>query len=418
MSALQELFGSTLIASGGEKKNTSSLDADCIGLYFSAHWCPPCKAFTPELIKVYGEVVKDGKKLEIVFISSDNSEAEFTEYFETMPWLALPYADREQKNKLSKKFKVDGIPSLVFVDKNAKVINTNGRQAVSEDPAGAEFPWPAPTFSDLIGDNFQRNDGTKVTFDEALRGKTLGLYFSAHWCPPCRGFTPKLSAMYKQMMTDGKSDEFEIVFISSDKDESAFEEYHKEMPWLALPFSERKQKAQLSTFFGVSGIPAFIVIDKDGKVLNKNARGAVDADPQGEKFPWKPAAMNDLSTGADGINETASIIVCMDGMEAGARESLKKECGMVAGEFAKAAEKSGDEMEYLFFTTSEAGGLTERIREMTKIGGAKKEAQMILLDCADEGAYYVHEGKSVDSEGMRKFISDFKSGNLTRNQLE
>lgn len=32
---------------------------------------------------------------------------------------------------------------------------------------------------------------------------------------------------------------FEIVFISSDSNQSSFDGYLGEMPWLALPFSER-----------------------------------------------------------------------------------------------------------------------------------------------------------------------------------
>jgi len=32
---------------------------------------------------------------------------------------------------------------------------------------------------------------------------------------------------------------FEAVFVSADKDEDAFKEYMAEMPWLAVPFSER-----------------------------------------------------------------------------------------------------------------------------------------------------------------------------------
>jgi len=32
----------------------------------------------------------------------------------------------------------------------------------------------------------------KVTAEAALGGKVVGLYFSAHWCPPCRQFTPVL----------------------------------------------------------------------------------------------------------------------------------------------------------------------------------------------------------------------------------
>merc|ERR1712146_683574 len=33
------------------------------GIYFSAHWCGPCVAFTPKLVEKYDALVKDGKKL-------------------------------------------------------------------------------------------------------------------------------------------------------------------------------------------------------------------------------------------------------------------------------------------------------------------------------------------------------------------
>ena len=54
-----------------------------------------------------------------------------------------------------------------------------------------------------------------VSIVDSLNGKdVVGLYFSAHWCPPCRGFTPKLAFAYAEMISLGKS--FEIVFLSSD----------------------------------------------------------------------------------------------------------------------------------------------------------------------------------------------------------
>jgi nucleoredoxin len=42
-----------------------------IGLYFSASWCGPCKAFTPKLAACYKALKERGAPFEIVFISSD-----------------------------------------------------------------------------------------------------------------------------------------------------------------------------------------------------------------------------------------------------------------------------------------------------------------------------------------------------------
>merc|ERR1712113_1192301 len=90
--------------------------------------------------------------------------------------------------------------------------------------------------------------------------KPIGLYFSAHWCPPCRAFTPKLAEMYK----DGLKDNMEIIFVSSDRDQASFDDYLKDMPWLALPFEKRAEKAVLSDLCSVEGIPACVVINPDG----------------------------------------------------------------------------------------------------------------------------------------------------------
>ena len=51
---------------------------------------------------------------------------------------------------------------------------------------------------------------------------------------------------------------FDLVFVSSDKTEEAFTEYFGEHPWLALPFEDRKLKAELSKKFKVSGISIYI----------------------------------------------------------------------------------------------------------------------------------------------------------------
>merc|ERR1711920_34985 len=169
---------------------------------------------------------------------------------------------------------------------------------------GARTPTWSMAMINLFGDTLQSKAGETSTAD-ALAGKTVGIYFSAHWCPPCRGFTPQLVESYNTMTAAGKA--FEIVFVSSDRDEAAFAEYFGEMPWLALPYAKRELKAKLSKKFKVNGIPTLVIIDSDGKTITTDGREAIDSDPAGQSFPWKPAtleeALGDVREGAGGGQE-------------------------------------------------------------------------------------------------------------------
>jgi nucleoredoxin len=98
-----------------------------------------------------------------------------------------------------------------------------------------------------------------------LKGKKLGLYFSASWCGPCRHFTPSLVEAHKELSTKG---DFEIIFISADKDEEWFNEYFSKMPWLAIPFSDSEKRDLLNEEFRVRGMPTLVIIGEDGKVVS------------------------------------------------------------------------------------------------------------------------------------------------------
>jgi len=121
---------------------------DAIGIYFSAHWCPPCKKFTPILGEKYAKLKEAGKKVEIVFASSDRNQEAFNDYYKEMPFLALKYEDRDVKNRLAKRYKCEGIPYLVFVNPNTwETITTNGRGEISSESYIENFPYlPRPMY--------------------------------------------------------------------------------------------------------------------------------------------------------------------------------------------------------------------------------------------------------------------------------
>merc|ERR1712099_145327 len=89
----------------------------------------------------------------------------------------------------------------------------------------AAVQFGAMAFQELFGDVLLTREGEKPTSDVLSGAKAVGIYFSAHWCPPCRGFTPKLAEMSKDAF---EAKGMKIVFVSSDRDESSFSEYYGE----------------------------------------------------------------------------------------------------------------------------------------------------------------------------------------------
>ncbi len=70
----------------------------------------------------------------------------------------------------------------------------------------------------------------------------------------------------------------EIIFVSSDNDESSFSEYYGSMPWTSVVFSDKKHIENLGQKHGIRGIPALIVLDAaSGAVKDSDGRTTVSA---------------------------------------------------------------------------------------------------------------------------------------------
>merc|ERR1711970_1094864 len=322
----------------------------------------------PQLGKFY-DSIKDSKNFEIIFVSSDRDASQFKEYYdEQAAWAALPFKDRATKNALSKKYKVRGIPTLVILDgKTGETITLDGRDGVSSEPEA--FPWKPPSVQDILAalPPFVDKEGEEVSLSE--RPGPLLLYFSAHWCPPCRGFTPKLVEFFSEL--EKKYPEASIAFVSSDKDSKAWASYYQSMGenWLSLPYDARDQKEKLSKAFGVSGIPSLVLLDSEANgrnTITTSGRSFV-MENQIEDFPrsWAPKPYADL--------------------------------------FVHPTEEKSDT---LFFYATEDAGIAEQVVRLCDIKPPKGEATLVLLDLDDDGAYYLANTSDVSEGALAKFLKE------------
>jgi len=412
-SPLISMLGETLQSKDGPV-NVSTIigPSKVIGLYFSAHWCPPCRGFTPVLSDFYKKFKASHPRkddLEIVFVSSDRDLASFEEYHAEMPFLALPYVDRDRKAALSKKFKVQGIPTLVFIDADTgKIITTNGRAKIGGDPEAADFPWKPVPFHDLVAGDLVDAAGNIVKGSEALKGKVTLLYFSAHWCPPCKMFTPVLVESYTKLKAAGKN--MEAVFVSWDKSGDAFKGYLESMPWLAVPYDQEKVKKALGEMYDVDGIPSLIVIGEDGKVITTRGREAVAEDPDGLQFPWTPQPVEALTdSNISMVNETALLMLVGSGdIKARATELLEP----IALQH-KSSERA-DDLVFAYGTPdAEAVGMLLKFAHITPVEG---QDTLFVLDVPDQSKF-VFDGPALNKEAVKGIVDQYLKQDLPTQPL-
>lgn len=100
----------------------------------------------------------------------------------------------------------------------------------------------------------------------------IGVLFTAHWCPPCKIFLPKLIDFYTDLQIEEKP--FEIVLVPMDKDPSAYNEHWSEMPWLSVPLDQTRC-AMIRDKFNIIGIPTLVIIDTEGRIITNKGRDHV-----------------------------------------------------------------------------------------------------------------------------------------------
>lgn len=138
-------------------------------------------------------------------------------------------------------------------------------------PAGsqkAEAPQPRETEDKLVKKGQDAPDFTLTDLEEgsvslsSLRGKVVFIDFWATWCPPCVRSLPHTQALSQH--EKAKSGDLVVLAINAREDAQKVKQFMQEKNYTFRVLLDKEGK--VLDDFGVTGIPTFVVIDREGKV--------------------------------------------------------------------------------------------------------------------------------------------------------
>ena len=120
-------------------------------------------------------------------------------------------------------------------------------------------PAPQWSYPDINGKEFALND---------FKGKFVYVDVWATWCGPCKAEIPALAKLAK----DYKTKNIVFVSVSVDDNKKAWEKMLKKenFDWIQI-HAEKAWKSKIVKENGINGIPRFMLIDKEGNLVNVNA---------------------------------------------------------------------------------------------------------------------------------------------------
>lgn len=119
------------------------------------------------------------------------------------------------------------------------------------------------------GYNFSGEDtnGKQVAFND-LKGKVVVVDVWATWCGPCKAELPYLQKLEEEM--EGKNVTFVGCSVDEAKDKEKWKQFVKEKEMKGVQIFVNGW-SEVTKFYGINGIPRFMVFDQEGKIVNIDA---------------------------------------------------------------------------------------------------------------------------------------------------
>ncbi|MCL2798829.1 MAG: TlpA family protein disulfide reductase [Endomicrobia bacterium] len=97
-----------------------------------------------------------------------------------------------------------------------------------------------------------------------FKGKVVFLDFWASWCPPCRNSIPAVKNLHKN---HGPDSGVVILGVNAGEKQATIEKFLKKE---GIDYTVLLGDNNVMQKYGVSGIPAFFIIDQNGNIAKKH----------------------------------------------------------------------------------------------------------------------------------------------------
>jgi thiol-disulfide isomerase/thioredoxin len=258
------------------KISLASLKGKVVLIDFWASWCGPCRKENPNVVRIY-EKYKD-KGFTIMSVSLDTDKDK---------WIAAINQDKLTwpnhvsdlggwNSRVGKMYQVNSVPFTVLIDKEGNIIKTNLRGEELENQLES-------IFSEAEVQNMPRDASVPPNFEElgtdrkttislaSLKGKVVLIDFWASWCGPCRKENPNVVRLYEKYKDQG----FTVMSVSLDTEKDKWIAAIKKdkLTWPNHVSDLGGWESRVGKLYYVNSIPYTVLVDKEGKIINKNIRG-------------------------------------------------------------------------------------------------------------------------------------------------